>query len=34
MKAGVWLNVLGVLVIMVVSWFLLEPAVGVELFGE
>jgi len=34
MKAGVWLNVLGVIVIMVVSWFLLEPVVGVELFGE
>ena len=34
MKAGVWLNVLGVVVIMIVSWFLLEPVVGVKLFGE
>lgn len=34
MKAGVWLNLLGLVVIMLVSWFLLEPAIGVKLFGE
>ncbi|MFT4589771.1 MAG: sodium-dependent dicarboxylate transporter 2/3/5 [Candidatus Binatia bacterium] len=34
MKAGVWLNLLGLIVIMVVSWFRLESAIGVKLFGE
>ncbi len=33
-RAGIWLNLLGLVTIMIVSWFLLEPAIGVELFGK